>query len=202
MSRDASDRASVRSFLKMGLWLVHGQKASGRKGREVPMSSRCAWFLTVMMLFPMGVVGADEPAILLAPETPSLTRQQQEVWKVSQEWRDAYNNRDLDTIAHLTVDDFIGSTDDGIFMSKAGLLKRLSTHPPEADQRKNVRDVRVRVNGNTGVVNYRLSLTEEGFDNGRLIFELRRTEVFQKSNGDWRRLLPMTVSCRSPIASQ
>ena len=167
------------------------------------MSSRYAWFLAVMMSFPLGIVGSDGPAILWAQESPSLTPQQQEVWKVSEEWRDAYNRRDLDAFARFTVDDFIGSTDDGIFMSKAGLLKRLSTHPAEADQRKNVRDVRVRVNGDTGLVNYRFSLTEEGFDNGRLRFELRRTEVFQKSNGAWLAiaahdsLLPITH--REPV---
>ena len=74
------------------------------------------------------------------------------------------------------------------------------THAREADQRKNVRDVRVRVNGDAGVVNYRLSLAEEGFDNGRPLFELRRTEVFQKSNGAWLAiaahdsLLPITTA--------
>jgi ketosteroid isomerase-like protein len=139
------------------------------------MSSRYAWLLAVVMLSPMGMAGTDGPAILRTQETPSLTLQQQEVWKVSQEWRDAYNRLDLDSFARLTVDDFIGSTDDGIFMSKAGLLKRLSTHPPEADQRKNVRDVRVRVNGDTGVVNYRLSLTEEGFDDSGTIMGSSRT---------------------------
>ena len=93
---------------------------------------------------------------LRAEQAPAFTTQQREVWKVSQEWRNAYNRRDLDTFARLTVDDFIGSTDDGIFMSKAGLLERLSTHPPETDQRYNGRHVRVRVNGDTGVVSYRL----------------------------------------------
>ncbi len=167
------------------------------------MSSRYAWLLAVVMLSPMGVAGTDGPASLQTEETPSLTPQQQEVWKVSQEWRGAYNRRDLDAFARLTVDDFMGSTDDGIFMSKAGILKRLSTHPAEADQRKNIRDVRVRLNGETGVVNYRLSLTEEGFDNGRLIFELRRTEVFQKSNGAWLAIAahdsPLPITHREPV---
>ena len=33
--------------------------------------------------------------------------------------------RDLDAFARLTVDDSLARLDDGIFMSKAGLLKRL-----------------------------------------------------------------------------
>ena len=72
--------------------------------------------------------------------------------------RDAYNHRDLDTFARLTVDDFIGSTDDGIFYVEGQASETLlSTRPPGADQRENVRDV--RVNGDTAVVNYRPSLT-------------------------------------------
>jgi len=115
----------------------------------------------------------------------SADAEQREVLKVSHAWLEAYNRRDLDAFARLTSDDFIGSTDDGIFMTKAALLKRMSTHPSQADQRINVRDVRMRVDGDTAIVNYRLSLTEEGFDNGKLVFELRRTEVFQKKNGTW-----------------
>lgn len=135
-----------------------------------------ALFMLLVVLF---------QGMLRAQETPPLTPQQQEVWKASHYWLDAYNHRDLDAFARLTSDDFMGSTDDGIFMTKAALLKRMSTHPPQADQRINVRDVRVRVDGDTAIVNYRLSLSEAGFDNGKLIFELRRTEVFQKKSGAW-----------------
>jgi len=129
----------------------------------------------------------SEPSSVSAPNTglPALTPEQAEVWKVSQSWLSAYNHRDLDTFARLTADDFIGSTDDGIFMTKAGVLKRLATHPPDADQRQNARDIRVRLDGDTAVVNYRFSLVEHGFENQVLSFELRRTEVFQKKNSGW-----------------
>jgi ketosteroid isomerase-like protein len=134
-------------------------------------------FLVVVAMFVQGDVRAQR--------TPTLSPAQEEVWKVSQACLAAFNRRDLDAFARFIADDFIGSTDDGIFMSKARLLRRLSTHPPESEQRKNVRDIRVRVHESTAIANYRLSLTEEGFENGRLIFELRRTEVFQKNNDTW-----------------
>ncbi|MBI3476822.1 MAG: DUF4440 domain-containing protein [Acidobacteria bacterium] len=160
------------------------------------MSRRCTVFLGVMVLVTSATFASD---------SPGLTPAQQEVWKVSQAWLSAYNQRDLDAFARLTADDFFGATDDGILMTKAGLLNRVLTHPPKADQRTNVHDVRVRVNGDTAMVNYRLSLAEEGFDSGKLIFELRRTEVFQKKNSAWvaiaahDSLLP--ISHREPVSA-
>jgi ketosteroid isomerase-like protein len=124
----------------------------------------------------MGVVGADGPA---------FTTQQQQVLKVSEAWRDAFNHRDLETLARYVADDFIGSTDDGIFMTKARLLKRLATHPPEQEQRSDVRDVRVHVDGDSAIVNYLVSVTEGGFESKPLSFQFRRTEFFQKKDGTW-----------------
>jgi ketosteroid isomerase-like protein len=139
------------------------------------MSGRYAWFLAVMFI-PMGVVADDGPA---------LTTQQQEVIKVSEAWRDAFNHRDLETFAHYVADDFIGSADDGIFMTKARLLKRLAAHSPEEEQRGDVRDVRARVDGDLAVVNYLVTVTEGGFQPKPLSFQFRRTEFFQKKDGTW-----------------
>jgi len=140
------------------------------------MSSRYAWILAAMMLFPMGVVGTDGPA---------FTSQQQEVLKASEAWLDAFNHRDLEMFARYVADDFIGSTDDGIFMTKGRLLKRLATHPPEQEQRSDMRDVRVHVDGDSAIVNYRISVTEGGFESKPLSFQFRRTEFFQKKDGTW-----------------
>ena len=49
--------------------------------------------------------------------------EQQEVWKTSQAWRYAFNRRDLDAVVRYLDDDFLGSADDGVFLSKARLLK-------------------------------------------------------------------------------
>jgi ketosteroid isomerase-like protein len=143
---------------------------------EVAVSSRYAWLLAVMMVFPTGGVGTDRPA---------LTAQQQDVLKVSDAWRDAFNHRDPERFAHYIADDFIGSTDDGIFMTKASLLKRLTTHSPEEEQRSDVRDIRARVNGDLAVVNYLVTVSEGGFQPKELSFQFRRTEFLQKKNGNW-----------------
>ena len=140
------------------------------------MSSRYAWILAVTMLFPMGIVGADGP---------TLTAQQQEVLKVSEAWLDAFNHRDLETFARYIAEDFIGSTDDGMLLTKARLLKRLATHPPDEEQRSDVRDIRVRVDGDVAVVNYLVTVSEGGFQPKALSFLFRRTEFFQKKDGTW-----------------
>jgi Domain of unknown function (DUF3471) len=70
-------------------------------------------------------------------------------------------------------------------MTKARLLKKPATHPPEQEQRGDVRDVRVYVNGDSAVVNYLVSVTEGGFESKPVFFQFRRTEFFQKKNGTW-----------------
>jgi hypothetical protein len=70
-------------------------------------------------------------------------------------------------------------------MTKARLLKRLATHAAEQEQRSDVRDVRVHVDGDSAIINYLLSVTEGGFDPKPLSFQFRRTEFFQKKNGTW-----------------
>lgn len=83
---------------------------------------------------------------------------------MSETWLDAFNHRELEVFARYVADDFIGSTDDGIFMTKARLLKRLATHPAEQEQRGDVRDVRVHVDGDSAIVNYLVTVTEGGFE--------------------------------------
>jgi len=138
------------------------------------MSRQFAWFLAVMMLLPMSVVGTDGPP---------LTTEQRDVLKVSDAWRDAFNHRDFETFAQYVADDFIGSADDGIFLTKARLLKRLAAHSPEEEQRGDVRDIRARVDGDLAVVNYLVTVTEGGFQRKALSFQFRRTEFFQKEEG-------------------
>jgi ketosteroid isomerase-like protein len=128
------------------------------------------------MLFPRGVVAADGPTV---------TTQQREVMNVSEAWRDALNHRDIRTFALYIADDFIGSTDDGILMTKARLLKRLATHSAEQEQRSDVRDVRVHIGGDSAIVNYLTCPTEGGFESKPVSFQLRRTEFFQKRDGAW-----------------
>jgi ketosteroid isomerase-like protein len=155
----------------------------------------CAYSLpSAVMLFPACFFGGDGTARI--PE-------QQEVWKVSQAWLDAFNHRDLDSFARYVADDFIGSTDDGLSMTKASLLKRLSIHPAAYEQRTNLRDVRVRVEGDTAIVNYLVTLIAGGYQNTTLVFQVRRTEFFQKKKGTWLAIAAhesaLPVNLRKPV---
>ena len=91
------------------------------------MNSRYVWFLAVTMLFPMSVVAADRPA---------LTTQQQEVMKVSEGWRDAFNHRDLEKFAHYVAEDFIASTDEGDLLTKTAFIQYLSTDPQRMSRKQ------------------------------------------------------------------
>ena len=139
------------------------------------MNSPHAWFLAATMLFPGGVFGVDEPR---------FTSQQLEVMKVSQAWLDAFNHRDLETFTRYIADDYIGSTDDGILVTKARVVKWLSTRAPEHEQRSALHDVVVMVDGDTAIVNYLIE-SLHGWGDTTIVMHLRRTEVFRKKNGVW-----------------
>lgn len=139
------------------------------------MSTPLAWFLAAVMSIFGSVSSSDEP---------KFTPQQLEVTKVSQAWLDAFNHRDLETFARYIADDYIGSTDDGILITKARAVKWLSTRPPEYEQRKDLHDVVATVDGDTAIVNY-LVESLHGWGDTTIVVHLRRTEVFRKRNGMW-----------------
>lgn len=136
---------------------------------EGQVNSPLAWFLAAVMLFPAGVFGIDEP---------KFTPPQLEVMKVSQAWLDAFNHRDLETFSRYISDDYIGSTDDGILVTKARAVKWLSARPPEYEQRTDLHDVAVMVDGDTAIVNY-LIQSRLGWGDTTIVIHLRRTEVFR-----------------------
>jgi len=129
--------------------------------------------------------------------------EQQKVLQASQAWRDAFNRRDLDAVARYLDDDFLGSADDGVFLSKARLLKRLAAHTPEEEQRADVQDVCVRVERDFAVVNYLVIIREGGFEPAPLSFQFRRTEIFRKKNDAWVAIAahdsPSPINHRVPV---
>ena len=117
-------------------------------------------------------------------EAPPLTVEQQEVVKVSQAWLDAFNNRDLETFNSYIADDYIGSTDDGVLTTKVRLVKWLSKRPSEYQQRKDLHDIQVHLDGDTAIVNYLITSLRTWGDTP-IVNYLRRTEVFKRMNGKW-----------------
>ena len=113
-----------------------------------------------------------------------LTSGEEEVLKVSRAWLDARNHRDLATFAALMADDFIGTTDIGERTTKEWLVDYLSNRGPEDEQRTDLRDVRVHLEGDTAIVNYLITV-HKGWGKTIVINNRRRTEVFKKNSGKW-----------------
>jgi ketosteroid isomerase-like protein len=120
---------------------------------------------------------------LRATDDPKLSPEQQEVFNVSQARRDANNRRDMKAAAAYIADDCLFSTDDGTLITKAQYLK-FGQLPVEYDHSTNVREIMVRVYGNTAVINFRITGHEQ-FGDVDIISEQRRTETWLKQNGAW-----------------
>jgi uncharacterized protein (TIGR02246 family) len=112
------------------------------------------------------------------------TSAEEEVLKVSRAWQDARNHRDLGTFAALMADDFIGSTDIGERTTKQWLVDFLSKRQPEDEQRTDLRDVKVHLEGDTAIVNYLITV-HKGWGKTVVINNRRRTEVFKKIGEKW-----------------
>jgi len=97
---------------------------------------------------------------------------------------DARNHRDLETYASFMADDLIGSTDAGERVTKAWLVDWLSKRQPEDEDRTDLRDVHVHIDGDTAIVNYLITVLK-GWGKTVVISNRRRTEVFKKTNDKW-----------------
>jgi ketosteroid isomerase-like protein len=112
------------------------------------------------------------------------TSAEEEVLKVSRAWLDARNHRDLGTFAAFMSDDFIGSTDIGERTTKEWLVDWLSKRRPEDEQKVDLRDVQVHLEGDTAIVNYLITV-RKGWGKTVVINNRRRTEVFKKTSEKW-----------------
>jgi len=110
-------------------------------------------------------------------QQPSPT--EQELLNASAARRDAYNRRDFAAPDRYIADDCLISTDDGVLVTKAELLKHLKTLPTEYDRIADARDFIVRVHGSVAVVNLRSTAHEQCTDTD-IITEQRRTETWVK----------------------
>ena len=119
-----------------------------------------------------------------ASTAPPLTANEEEVVKVSRAWLDARNHRDLEAFAAFMSDDFIGSTDIGERTTKEWTVDWLSKRRPEGEQKVDLRDVQVHLEGDTAIVNYLITV-RKGWGKTVVINNRRRTEVFKKNSEKW-----------------
>jgi ketosteroid isomerase-like protein len=124
-----------------------------------------------------------------------------EVLKVSQLRRDALNHRDADTFSRYTDNNYIGTADDGVVLTKSATIQRFQRTPwlEEADDRK---AVRVQIEGDAAVINYQFTLSES-FPQMKRVTHIVRTEFFKKSDGKWLAIAvhdaALPVNFRKPL---
>lgn len=122
-----------------------------------------------------------------SPSTPAQAEQgtdQADVLSTSRAWVDAFNHRDMVAFAAYIDETYLGTTDDGILITKDRLIKWLRARPPEYGQRSDLHDVQVRVSADVAVVNY-LVTSRRTWGSTTIINYLRRTEVFRKKDHHW-----------------
>jgi hypothetical protein len=98
---------------------------------------------------------------------------------------EAIENRDLDRWASYVDVKCIFTDDEGGMISKAELMSHSRAMPPDYDRSEDHREFTVRVYGNTGVLNFRLT-AHERFTDADIITEMRQTETFVKQSGSWK----------------
>jgi ketosteroid isomerase-like protein len=138
-----------------------------------------------------------------APDQQQHSPTEQEVLNASAARRDAYNRRDFVALDRYIADDCLISTDDGVLVTKAELLKHLKILPIEYDRIADARDFIVRVRGSVAVVTLR-STAHEQFTDTDIITEQRRTETWVKRDAGWLLIAVQTgnlpVNYRKPTA--
>lgn len=107
---------------------------------------------------------------------------EQELIRLENEANDAWVKRDVEAYARLLADDYISTGPDGDMITKAQDLEELrssTTASAIAD------DIRVRVYGDSAVVTFRLTYTNE-FKGKESTGQERFTDTWVKRGGQWQ----------------
>lgn len=125
-------------------------------------------------------------AVAVQAQTPAQTKSggvEQELIKLEKEWADAWVKRDVEAYARLLADDYIGTNSYGDMKTKAQSIARLKSH--ENTISLIPRDFRVRVYGDTAVINFRLTYKNQvqGKENTG---QDQLTDVWIKRAGRWQ----------------
>jgi ketosteroid isomerase-like protein len=156
-----------------------------------------------MNLFTKWIAGAVIAALAItahAGTTPSPA--EQEVVAAIHARIDAFNHRDIAAFNAAAARPYLGVGDDQASQESVPDYWRL---PREFSQINDIRDLHVRVHGDTAVANYRTTEHEPmgGID---LVTEERRSEAWQKQRGRWRllqaHLAAIPVNFRQPVAGE
>ena len=99
-------------------------------------------------------------------------------------WTESYKQRNIEILSSLLADDFVITVEDGSVYSKAGYI----SHSADAGTKVQVAelsDLKVRMHGNTAIVNG--TYHEKGESNGkRYDYHDRLTDCWVKTGGKWQ----------------
>jgi ketosteroid isomerase-like protein len=123
--------------------------------------------------------------ILVLVALPTFAQQnpeEQELLKLEHDWREAYKQRDTQTLDRLVAEDFIFTDEEGQVYDKP---KFIALALQQVVTAYTLGDLRIRVYGDTGVVTCPSSwhYNIEGKD---VRWEFRSTDVFVKRQGHWQ----------------
>ncbi|HEX9003125.1 MAG TPA: nuclear transport factor 2 family protein [Blastocatellia bacterium] len=139
-------------------------------------------FLLPLLLLMSALAAAGQPT---APQTPPLTKAEQEVMSQNQAYCDAIVKGDVERLKQILADDFIITSGDGNLRDKAAELKDLS---PTEDLKTlffRTEDTRLRVYADSAVLVGRL-VWRINYKGREIDNERRFTSVFVKQKGVWQ----------------
>jgi ketosteroid isomerase-like protein len=116
---------------------------------------------------------------------------EQELMQLEHDWSAAYLKHDIATIDRMLADDFVGIDGRGIMTNKAAEIEDAKGPKPGDPQPSflvlddSITDMKVRLYGNTAVVNGR-SIEKVKVKEKELEIQYRRTTVWVKRQGRWQ----------------
>jgi ketosteroid isomerase-like protein len=139
------------------------------------MLMKAALMIVAMMVMVFAVASGQSRAKL-----------EQELIRMEKEWSAAYLSHDVSVVDRIVADDFIGTDGRGIMTDKKQEVEDArSEHPDRKVLSETIDDLKVRIYGDTAIVNGR---TTEKIQSGgkEFVIRYRRTDVFVKRRGRWQ----------------
>jgi len=133
------------------------------------------WFTVLVLL---AVLSSSQSHAFQTARSPEAARKT--LLALEDEWLHA---RDAATLGWILADDFVHPVSQGVFLSKAEHIEWYVQHLPPLDRKTRFEQVRVRIYGDTAVVNgVVIASDESGKEVERSVF----TDVFVYRDGRWQ----------------
>lgn len=132
-----------------------------------------------------GMAGASVHGSAPAHATQAQARAHAEVIELENEWLQALNQADVNTIAGILSDDFVRpAPESGQFISKQELLGYYRSHlTPGSPEQKRIENMTVRVYGDSAIARGQV-VTLDG--RGKTVSTVLFTDVFLRRKGRWQ----------------